>query len=380
MNSKERVKAAISLMPVDKIPFGPYVMDHDIISRVIGRETYLRNPGAYYPAIWEGRRDEIVESMKQDITDLYRKLDFVDLIIFKEAQLVEPKGYIPEDPPKKISEGIYEDSKGNAYQAVPESNTFKMIKEAGKKELAEYSEEMYNDRTLPEIPDPGRFELLDHLIETFGREKYIAGYSAGTTAMTFLDSMENGMVIMALQPEVIIACNKQRVFFQNYLDQFYIRPGIDGVFMEQDFGGTQAPLISPDMFRELCYPFLKSRLSNVKKYVQHVLFHSCGNTMPLMDMIIDAGVNVYESIQTNAKEISIKALAEKYGDRLCIWGAVPLDVLIAGTPDDVRKAVRNNIEDGKKAKGFILGPSHSIAFGTKYDNFMAMIDEFEKLR
>ena len=102
--------------------------------------------------------------------------------------------------------------------------------------------------------------------------------------------------------------------------------------------------------------------------------------MPLMDMIIDAGVNVYESIQTNAKEISIKALAEKYGDRLCIWGAVPLDVLIAGTPDDVRKAVRNNIEDGKKAKGFILGPSHSIAFGTKYDNFMAMIDEFEKLR
>ena len=30
--------------------------------------------------------------------------------------------------------------------------------------------------------------------------------------------------------------------------------------------------------------------------------------------------------------------------------------------------------------GFILGPSHSIAKGVPYDNFMAMCDEFTKLR
>ncbi len=30
--------------------------------------------------------------------------------------------------------------------------------------------------------------------------------------------------------------------------------------------------------------------------------------------------------------------------------------------------------------GFILGPSHSIAYGTKYENFMALLDEFVKLR
>jgi hypothetical protein len=28
---------------------------------------------------------------------------------------------------------------------------------------------------------------------------------------------------------------------------------------------------------------------------------------------------------------------------------------------------------------FILGASHSIAVGTKYDNFMAMLDEYTKL-
>ena len=28
----------------------------------------------------------------------------------------------------------------------------------------------------------------------------------------------------------------------------------------------------------------------------------------------------------------------------------------------------------------MLGASHSIAWGTKYENFMAMLDEFDKLR
>ena len=32
------------------------------------------------------------------------------------------------------------------------------------------------------------------------------------------------------------------------------------------------------------------------------------------------------------------------------------------------------------AGGFILGPSHSIAMNTKYENFMVMLDEFVSLR
>jgi len=32
-----------------------------------------------------------------------------------------------------------------------------------------------------------------------------------------------------------------------------------------------------------------------------------------------------------------------------------------------------------RSSGFILGPSQAIAYGTKYDNFMALLDEFHKL-
>jgi hypothetical protein len=381
MNSKERVKQALDRKPADKIPLGLYLVDCDTIANVIGRETYLCNPPAYWPAIWEGRRNEVAESMKRDLVDLYRKLDCVDLINFKEARILPAKNEIMEDPPRRKDDTTYADSKGNVYKISFESNEVKHVESPEEQpEPGCHTEDMFSDMSLPPAPDESCFELLDHLIANFKDDRYISGYSSGITALTLLGGMERGLMTLALQPEVIKTCNRQSVLRQNYLDRFYIRKGVDGVFMEQDFGGTQAPLISPEMFSELCAPFFRERVANVKKHVPKVLFHSCGNTMPLMDMLLDCGIDAYESIQTNAKDISVKSLSEKYGGRLCVWGAIPLEVLISGTPDDARKAVRKNIEDAQKAEGYILGPSHSIAFGTKYDNFMAMLDEFEKLR
>jgi uroporphyrinogen decarboxylase len=163
------------------------------------------------------------------------------------------------------------------------------------------------------------------------------------------------------------------------MDAYRIRQGVDGVLIEQDMGGSEAPFISPRMFKRLCFPYMKERIQNIKKRVPKVILHNCGNNLPLMDMFLDAGIDAYESIQTNT-EMSVETLIGRFGKRLTVWGAVSLDALNLGTTDDVRQDVRRCITAGKKAPGFILGPSHSIAFGTKYDNFRAMLDEFVKHR
>ena len=381
MNSKERVRAAIARQPVDQAPLGFYLVDHDIISRVIGRPTYLRNRTAYEIAIWEGRRDEVVAAMKADIVDFYRQIDCADLLTFKEAQMVPPRGYTPEDPPRRIGDNLYRDSRGNTFRLSPETNDITQVAwETPPGGLPEYTIEMFADRSSPPVPDASCFELSDHLVREFGRDRYIAGYTGGTTALTLLGGMESGMMLLALQPEVVDAASEQQAAQQDLLDAVQIRPGMDGVLMEQDFGGTTAPLISPGMFRQHCFPFLKRRIAHVKQHVAQVIFHSCGSTMPLMDMLLAAGIDAYESIQTNAAGMTIEEIAGKYGRQVCVWGAIPLEVLITGSPDDVRKAVRRSMEAGRNAPGFILGPSHSIAFGTKYDNFMALLDEFCRLR
>jgi len=133
------------------------------------------------------------------------------------------------------------------------------------------------------------------------------------------------------------------------------------------------------MFRELCLPFLRERIQHVKQFVPQVIFHNCGNNLPYMEMLIDAGIDCYQSLQTTAG-MEVGKLKELYGDRLAFWGGVPVELLIAGTSDQVRAAVRTAMERGAPGGGFILGPSHSVAKNTRYDNFMAMLDEFVRLR
>jgi len=108
MNGRERVRAAIACEPVDYVPLGFYAVDHDTVERVIGRSTLIRNKVEIQIAVWDGRRDELVESYQRDGVEVYRRIDCADLILFKEAPLVPPTGY-ELDSPKKIGDDLWED-------------------------------------------------------------------------------------------------------------------------------------------------------------------------------------------------------------------------------------------------------------------------------
>ena len=64
MTSKERVLKAINHEEPDRVPVGEFAIDHDHVSLIIGRHTYWRNRRDVTLALWDGRRDEVVESYK----------------------------------------------------------------------------------------------------------------------------------------------------------------------------------------------------------------------------------------------------------------------------------------------------------------------------
>jgi len=377
MNSKERVSAAIAREPVDQVPLGFYAVDHDTVEKVLGRPTYMRNKIEIQLALWDGRRDEVAESLKQDTVEFYRKIDCADIILPKEARLLPPRDYDP-NPPQRIADDKWRDKHGRIYQAVRQANEIQCIHDPVQQSM-QFRVEDFEGPVEVQPPDPSVFEVHDYVLENLGEERYVAGTTGGVTALTLLGGTENGLILYALQPEVVLAANRHFVASQNARDEYYIRPGVRGVLMEQDMAGTNAPLVSPKMFRELCFPFLKERIAHVKQFAPQVILHNCGNNIPLMDMFAEAGVDCYQSLQTTAG-MEIGKLKKMYGNRLSFWGGVPLETLIMGTPDDVRQAVRTAMERGARGGGFILGPSHSIAKNTKYENFMAMLDEFVTLR
>ncbi|MFH2068595.1 MAG: uroporphyrinogen decarboxylase family protein [Candidatus Omnitrophota bacterium] len=380
MNSKERVCACIGRKDIDAVPLGFYLVDCDTISRVLGRPTFVKNNAATQIAFWEGRRDEVVETMKRDIVEFYRKIDLCDLITWKEACTVPPKNYTPQ-PPKKISDECWEDKEGRIFKLSKISNEIVCVQDPTASEKR-WTPEDFKDQPPDNPPDLTSLEVYDYLVEQLGKERYIAGMSAGVSPMVYLGGQENGLVAYLNNPDLVRAAIRYTAESQNLADKYYLRPGISGVFIEFDFCDTQGPLISPALWREFCYPGLKNRIDNIKKVFglnTQILFHSCGNTRKLLDQFADAGVQVYQSIQ-NISAMRVGDLKREFGNKLVFWGGIPVEELISGTPETVRKSVRRTMEECAPGGGFILGPSHSIAYGTKYDNFMAMLDEFNNLR
>jgi hypothetical protein len=357
---------------------GFYAVDYDTVERVLGRKTYVRNKIETQLALWEGRRDEVAQSLKEDTVELYRKLDCADILLPKEAQLLPPKNYEPEMP-KRIAENKWEDQEGRVYQVAPEANEIYCVHDPildGLEYTVEYFENLSTEVTPP---DPSVFEVFDYVVAELGKERYITSPTGGVTALTLLGGMEKGLLLYALQPEVIAAANRHSVAIQNQLDEHYIRPEAPGVLMEQDMAGTTGPLISPAAFRQLCFPYLKERVQHVKRFAPQVIFHNDGDNVLLIPMLIECGIDCYESIQA-IPAMEIGRLKEMFGEHLCFWGGVSVDLLIRGTAQEVRQAVRDAMERYAPGGGFIFGPSHSIAMNTQYDNFMAMLDEFVALR
>lgn len=92
--------------------------------------------------------------------------------------------------------------------------------------------------------------------------------------------------------------------------------GVDAVILEEDYGGSTGPLMSPQTFRRAILPGLEVLCGHAKRHKAPVIFHSCGRNRPLLDMFIEAGVDCYQSIQP---EEDIVGLKREFGDRLCLW-------------------------------------------------------------
>jgi len=380
MDSKARVKAALNHEVPDRIPFGEFAIDFDTVERTLGHETYVRAKAKSQIAFWEGRRDEVVQSWKEDGVALFRELDFLDIILVNALSFgrVPPADYDP-DPPRRLDESTWEDREGRILKLSEATMDITVIHDP-KMWVREYRLEDYYEEPDVTPPDPSVFEVVDHLIEAFRDDRYILGGSGHNVGMVMLGEMERALVEYMVNPDVVKAAGAYYYKQGVAEDQYLIRDGQDGVIWGQDYGYKTGPLISPEMFAEFVVPLTKKRVQDINtNYGMPVWQHACGNNWALLDMFVEMGFACYQSIQPTA-DMDIRKVKRQYGDKLCLWGGIPVEHLVDGTPEDIRRDVAHAVESAKDGGGYIFGSSHSIAVGTKYDNFMTMIDEFLRVR
>ena len=130
-----------------------------------------------------------------------------------------------------------------------------------------------------------------------------------------------------------------------------------------DFGSQNAPMLSPDIFRERIAPHYKKFTSWLHSKTDWKLYlHSCGAIEPLIDSIIEMGTDILNPVQISATGMDPAKLKEKYGRKIVFWGGGCDTQNILGKADKtaLEEHVINLIRIFAPGGGFVFNQVHAI--------------------
>ena len=159
---------------------------------------------------------------------------------------------------------------------------------------------------------------------------------------------------------------------------------IDVIFLTgTDFGTQNGPFISPKAYRSLYLPYQKRLNDWVHANTTWKTFmHSCGSVVKLIPHFIEAGFDILNPVQTSAAGMDPQALKSEFGNQIVFWGG-GIDTqktLPFGTPDEIRREVRERLEIFGPGGGFVFNSIHNIQAGVPVENLLALYEAFREHR
>ena len=106
-----------------------------------------------------------------------------------------------------------------------------------------------------------------------------------------------------------------------------------------------------------------------------VMYHSDGAIAPILDDLVDIGMDVFNPVQPNVPGHEPEALKARLGDRLSFWGAIDQQYLLPnGTPAEIERDVAHKIAALGSGGGYLCSPAHIVQADTSPENVEAFID------
>lgn len=159
---------------------------------------------------------------------------------------------------------------------------------------------------------------------------------------------------------------------------------VDAIFIcGTDFGTQDSQFCSPETFRELYMPYYRKINDWIHGHTGWKTFkHSCGAVEPFMPLFIEAGFDIINPVQINAKGMVPEHLKKEYGRHLVFWGGgVDTQVVLPfGSPSEVREQVKHSCEIFGKEGGFVFNTVHNIQANVPVENIVAMLEALNAYR
>jgi uroporphyrinogen decarboxylase len=168
-------------------------------------------------------------------------------------------------------------------------------------------------------------------------------------------------------------------FYGVYLEA--VGPYVQIVALGDDLGMQTGPLISPELYRRLIKPRHKELYDFIHSRTEaRIMHHTCGSVFPLVQDLIDVGVDILNPIQTSAQGMDPAALKREFGQQLIFHGGIDVQQMLPwATPARVREEVRRIVAILGQGGGYIFAPSHNIQADVPPENVLVMYEAIQEV-
>ena len=225
----------------------------------------------------------------------------------------------------------------------------------------------------PDPHAPGRYNSLDRIVKRYKGKLAIGVHLNDVISIPrYLVGFERLMMAFAEEPELVLGLVNLSVDVNLEMAQEVARRGADFVFTGDDYASTAGPFMSPAMFREFLNPGLQRVMGGYKALGLPIIKHSDGDIRPVLDMILDSGIDCLDPIDPMAG-LDIGEFKAKYGGRVALKGNVNCaHTLTFASEKQVVEETREVIRKAGSGGGLIVSSSNSIHSSVKPGNYLAM--------
>ncbi|NLN47666.1 MAG: methyltransferase [Clostridiales bacterium] len=220
---------------------------------------------------------------------------------------------------------------------------------------------------VPEVGD-GRTGVCTQAIEIAKKlitdRPILAGVIGPYSLSGRLMDMTEIMVKCLIAPEIThIVLSKATKFITEYSLAMKVA-GADGIVIAEPAAG----LLSPDICEEFSSKYVKKIVDAVQDENFIVIYHNCGNTVPLIDSIIGIGAIAYHF----GDAVDIGRILEKIPSDIPVLGNLsPAEHFRGGTPQSVAIATNKMLIKAKGYKNYIPSSGCDIPPLTAIENIEA---------
>jgi uroporphyrinogen decarboxylase len=353
MNQRERFLTALCRKEPDKVPICELHIDEPIIRKLA----------------------DLLEIRPENRSKSHERMDYVELFGDVVERLdLDAVIYSFSYGFKNISENQCQDKFGRIYALSPHGEPLPI------KPRVESLADLENFDMAAQIT-PEDFADLQYIIERFGKTRACLMPLSDPYKESWrtLGGMQTLLLNFRINPELVRRLLRITTDFAHKAIDMAVKLGIDAFIMPGDFAHETGLLFSLDDYRDYLKPLHKEIVDHVHQREAMIVKHSDGNVWPLLDEWMEVGFDGFHPIQPQCMDI--KEVKAYVGKKMALVGNIDCrTLLVLGTPEEVKRAVKETIGVAAPGGGYIISSSNSIHPNCKPENYLAMVEASHEYR